>query len=60
VPTKASSFPSQELLPADQKVTVVDLNGRVLRKNVDASKVADELPRGVYLLNGKKCVVKGK
>ena len=42
------------------KVTVVDLNGRVLRKNVDASKVADELPRGVYLLNGKKYVVKGK
>lgn len=42
------------------KVTVVDLNGRVLRKNVDASKIADELPRGVYLLNGKKCVVKGK
>ncbi len=42
------------------KVTVVDLNGRVLRKNVDASKIADELPRGVYLLNGKKCVVRGK
>lgn len=61
VPTKASSLPSQDLLPADaQKVTVVDLNGRVVRKNVDASKAADELPRGVYLLNGKKCVVKGK
>ena len=52
-------LPSQNGL-SPGKVTVVDLNGRVLRKNVDASKIADELPRGVYLLNGKKCVVKGK
>ena len=59
IQTAIPNLPSQNgLLPG--KVTVVDLNGRVLRKNVDASKIADELPRGVYLLNGMKYVVKGK
>lgn len=57
--TVAPKLPAQGGL-LQGKVTVVDLNGRVLRKNVDASKIADELPRGVYLMNGKKCVVKGK
>ena len=58
----APLLPSQGVSPSglQGKVTVMDLNGRVLRKNVDASKIADELPRGVYLLNGKKYVVKGK
>ncbi len=62
IQTKVPSLPSQNGLSSDSqgKVTVVDLNGRVLRKNVDASKIANELPRGVYLLNGKKCVVRGK
>jgi len=54
--------PSQGVSPSNLqgKVTVVDLNGRVVRKNLNSSEAVDNLPRGVYLLNGKKCVVKGK
>ncbi len=43
---------------ADDAVTVFDLNGKLLFKNVKASEVAGRLTPGVYIINGKKVMIK--
>ena len=39
-------------------VDVYTLDGALLRKGMDATQIATELPRGLYVINGRKVVVK--
>ena len=41
---------------ANGNVNVYDMNGRMIRKNVKASEALNNLPAGVYVVNGKKIV----
>ena len=40
------------------KVDVYALNGALLRRDVEASQVAAVLPKGIYVINGRKIMVK--
>ena len=42
----------------DENVTVYTLNGRLLYNNVKAADVARRLTPGLYIINGKKVMVK--
>ena len=39
-------------------VDVYTLDGALLRKGMDASQIATELPHGLYVINGRKVMVK--
>lgn len=39
-------------------VDVYTLDGALLRKGMDATQIATELPRGLYIINGRKVMVK--
>jgi hypothetical protein len=39
-------------------VDVYTITGVVIRKGVDLSDALQDLPRGVYIVGGKKCLVK--
>ena len=41
-----------------QLVTVYDLDGRVVRRNVDPTRLSETLPRGIYIVEGRKYVVR--
>lgn len=38
----------------NQMVTVYDVNGRMIKEDVEAQKCIDDLPKGVYIVNGVK------
>ena len=38
-------------------VNVYDLHGRIVRRNVPISMLSKELPRGIYIIGGKKVVI---
>ena len=42
---------------AATKVSVYSLTGVMVRRQVDAATALDGLPKGVYILNGRKMVV---
>ncbi|MDE6422849.1 MAG: hypothetical protein K2K95_05460, partial [Muribaculaceae bacterium] len=42
----------------DENVTVYTINGRLLYNNVKAADVARRLTPGLYIINGKKVMVK--
>ncbi len=41
-----------------QLVTVYDLDGRVVKRNADPTRLPETLPRGIYIVDGKKYVVR--
>ena len=41
-----------------QLVTVYDLDGKVVRRNADPTRLSEMLPRGIYIVSGKKYVVR--
>lgn len=41
---------------AEGRTDIYDMNGRLLRKNVNAEDALKKLPAGVYIINGKKVV----
>ena len=40
-----------------KKVNVYDLNGHILRRSIPISMLNKELPRGIYIIDGKKVVI---
>lgn len=45
-------------LLADTQVNVYNLNGQLVKTGVKASELKQSLPQGIYVVNGKKMVVK--
>ena len=44
-------------LSDNKKVNVYDMNGRIIRKNISVSLLNKELPRGIYIIDGKKIAI---
>jgi uncharacterized repeat protein (TIGR02543 family) len=40
-----------------KKVNVYDLHGHILRRSIPVSMLNKELPRGIYIIDGKKLVI---
>ena len=49
---------TNDTLNLNAEVNVYDINGRIVRKNINAATALQGLPNGVYVVNGKKIIKK--
>lgn len=56
--TSGTSAIDEIILEGDESVTICNLNGVVIYENVKADEVKDRLVPGIYIVNGRKVLVK--
>ena len=57
--TEAERTTAIDAIPSDQIPSVSDIytiDGRMIRRGAEAGKAFSDLPKGIYIINGKKVV----
>lgn len=50
--------PNASTISADMRGDVYSIEGKLVRKNMSVSSMYNDLPKGIYIINGRKVVVK--